>query len=142
MAKSDEVVKAYIAFRDEIKRIEEEAKEKTIALKEKMIMLEGWLLKKADESGEEGFRTAFGTVSVVKKDFASVADWGATLPFIQETGRWELLTHAVNKLEVRKFLQETQAIIPGVNYGVKRDVQVRRPSNKGDSTIQGDSEDA
>ena len=124
----DVVVKKYLEFRDEKARIEEAAKTQTRVVVENMDKLEAWLRLKAEAEGVESFRTDFGTAFFATVDFAQVADWSSTLPYIIKNEAWDLLEKRVSKTAVRAIINETKAVPPGINYGTKRELNVRKPS--------------
>ena len=126
----DVVVAKYIELRTEAARIESEAKERCNAIKENMGKLEVWLAAKAEEQGVESFKTPHGTAFWQTVDYAQVADWSATLPFIVEHSAWDMLEKRVSKTAVRAYIADTKEVPPGVNYGTKREINVRRPTKK------------
>ena len=77
--KMEDVIKAYITLRNEKDAIEGEVKDKVKAIKEKMVKLEAYIKKQADEQGVTSFKTGHGTAFVTTTDFAQVADWDAIL---------------------------------------------------------------
>lgn len=116
---------------EEIKdRIENEAKLKTDEVKAKMQVLENWLSQKALADGAESYRTNSGTVFWQNTPYCSVADWEAAFNYIASQGKWHLLTKGVSKNAVTDELKETGVVPPGLNYGTKRTMHVRKPSVK------------
>ena len=125
---TDVVVQKYIEMRDEVSRIEHEASERVMALKTKMQTLEAWLTLKLEQDGEESKKTQFGTVFLTTVDFAQVADWSALLEYIIGNEAWDCLEKRVAKTAVRAIIDETNVVPPGVNYGIKRVINVRKPT--------------
>lgn len=136
MATVDEVVEKYVALRDDVARIESEVKAQTDAIKTKMLLLQGWLMDKATKDGVDSFKTKHGTAFFTTTDFASVADWDEVLKFVREHDAWELLTKGVSKVVVREYLDSTKEVVPGVNYGTKRTLNVRKPGAKAKSETE------
>jgi hypothetical protein len=128
--KVDQVVAAYITLRNQKDRIEAETKEKVRGIKEKMIKLEGWLMRKADEQGVSSFKTDSGTAFVTSVDFAQVADWDEVLEFVKAHEAYDMLERRVSKRAVRDYIESNKAVPPGVNYGSKLEVNVRKPTKK------------
>lgn len=128
--KVDQVVAAYITLRNQKDRIEAETKEKVRGIKEKMIKLEGWLMRKADEQGVSSFKTDSGTAFVTSVDFAQVTDWDEVLEFVKAHEAYDMLERRVSKRAVRDYIESNKAVPPGVNYGSKLEVNVRKPTKK------------
>jgi hypothetical protein len=124
--KIEDVVARYIGLRDEKDKIEADAKARVEKLAEQMRIIEGWLHQQMQTLGVESFKTEYGTAFVKMTDFCGVQDWNLTLQYIQENQAWNLLNKAVNKTAVKEFIAENQVPPPGVNYGMKQEVQVRR----------------
>lgn len=128
----DKVVAGYIALRQQKQTIEREADEKVGAVKVKMAKIEAWLLEQANAQGVTSFKTKHGTAFVTTTDFANVADWDAVLAYIKENGAFDLLERRVSKTAVRGYIEAHGGVPSGVNYGTKLEVNVRKPTAKGD----------
>lgn len=128
----DEVVAAYMKLRnkkDALKRNYEDAAEN---IKAKMKKLEAYIKEQADQQGVTSFKTHHGTAFLTTVDYANVADWDATLKFIQEENAWDMLERRVSKRAVRGYIDANKTVPPGVNYGTKIEVNVRKPTEKED----------
>ena len=101
-------------------------------LKAKMTKLESWLMQKADEDGVTSFKTTAGTAFVTTTDFANVADWDAVLTFIKENDAFDMLEKRVSKTAVRAHMDETGDVPPGITYGSKIGINVRKASGDGE----------
>lgn len=123
------VVEAFLRLRHKKERIEREAKEKVAVVNAKMQEIEGFLLAKMQEDGVTSYKTAHGTAYKTSSDFASVANWGDLLDYIRANEAYELLEKRVNKMAVRGYIGEEKPLPPGVNYGTKYDVQIRKPNH-------------
>ncbi len=110
--------------------IENEAKVKTDEIKAKMQTLENWLSEKAIADGTESYRTESGTVFWQNAPYCSVADWEAAFSYILEHAKWHLLTKGVSKTAITDEIKETGAVPPGLNYGTKRTMHIRKPTAK------------
>lgn len=131
----NDVVAKYIELRDYKARIKAEAEVKTNALTEKMIKLEAWLKQQADQLGTTQFKTPSGTAFFKTDDFSTVADWDAVVGFVVANSAWDLLEKRVSKTAVRSYLDEHKQLPPGVNYGTKLVLGVRKPAAKTDEII-------
>jgi hypothetical protein len=126
--KVDEVIAKYIDLRDRKDKINADAKAAVKAVDANLDIIEAWLLNQANEQGVSSFACDIGTAFVKETDFANVSDWNLTLPFIQTHGLWQMLKKDVNKTAVKEFIDANGVPPPGVNWGSKREIQVRRKS--------------
>jgi hypothetical protein len=124
----DDVIATYMKLRDQKAVIEGEVKEKVSTIKAKMEKLESWIKEKADAEGVTSFKTKHGTAFLTTTDYANVADWDAVLNFIQENQAFDMLEKRVSKIAVRGYIDQTKAVPPGINYGTKLEVNVRKPA--------------
>lgn len=124
--KIDEVITKYIALRDQKDAIAADAKEKTKAVEAGMGVIEAWLLNELNLQGLTTFSCDVGTAFVKTTDFANVADWNLTLEFIKANEMYQMLKKDVNKTAVKEFIDAHGVPPPGVNWGSKLEVQVRR----------------
>jgi len=124
----DSVIKKYMALRAKKEAIEAETKEQVKGIKESMAKIEAWLKVKADADGVTSFKTEHGTAFLTTVDYANVADWDAVLEFIRNEEAYDMLEKRVSKAAVRGYLESTNEVPPGVNYGTKLDVNIRKPA--------------
>lgn len=124
----DKVIKKYMALRTEKERVEAAAKAEVAEIKKTLDKLEAWLMKKADEDGVTSFKTDHGTAFLSTTDFAGVEDWNAVLQFVQENDAWDMLQKSVSKVAVRGYLEEHKEVPPGIKYGTKLDINIRKPT--------------
>lgn len=124
----EQVVETYLKLRRKKEAIEASTKEQLAAVKDKMTKLESWLMQKADEEGVTSFKTSAGTAFVTSTDFANVADWDAVLTFIKENEAFDMLEKRVSKTAVRAHMDETGEVPPGITYGSKLGVSIRKAS--------------
>ena len=123
----EDVITTYLKLRGKADAMEAETKSKVDAIKLQLIKLEAWLKEQADLQGVTSFKTAHGTAFLSTKDFANVQDWDATLEFIKQNDAYDMLEKRVSKLAVRGYIDKNKAVPPGINYGTKLDVVVRKP---------------
>ncbi len=126
----DKVIATYITLRGQKEALEAGVKDQLTAIKEKMVKLEAWIQAKSDETGVKSFKTDAGTAFMTTSDFASVADWDAVLEFAKTNDAYDILTKGVSKIAVRGYMDEMKAVPPGINFGTKISVSVRRPTKK------------
>jgi hypothetical protein len=126
----DQVIEAYLKYRNKKEALEAEIKDQVKELKDKMAKLEAWIKTKADAEGVTSFKTAHGTAFVTTNDYANVADWDAVLSFIKENDAYDMLEKRVSKNAVRGYIEQRKEVPSGVNYGTRIDVNVRKPVAK------------
>lgn len=126
----DEVIAAYVKLRTKKDAIEAETKDRVKGIKEKLEQLEAWLKEKADEQGVTSFKTKHGTAFLTTTDYANVGDWDAVLEFIRENEAFDMLEKRISKIAVRGYIEANKEVPPGVNYGTKLEVNVRKPAVK------------
>lgn len=128
----EDVISTYMKLRGQKDSIEKETKERVAAIKEKMEKLEAWIKEQADAQGVTSFKTRSGTAFLTTTDFATVADWDAMIDFVKENEAYDLLEKRVSKVAVRGYIDQTKAVPPGVNYGTRLDVNIRKPAASAD----------
>jgi len=115
-------------LRSQKEAIEAQMKEQTAIIKTKMEKLESWIKEQADVQGVTSFKTKHGTAFLTTTDYANVADWDAMLAFVRENEAYDLFEKRVSKVAVRGYIEQTKAVPPGVNYGTRLDVNIRKPT--------------
>lgn len=128
----DQVVAAYMTLRSKKDAIEGEVKTKVADIKAKMEKLESWIKTQADAQGVTSFKTKHGTAFLTTTDYANVGDWDAVLEFIKTNDAFEMLEKRVSKTAVRNYVENDKFVPPGVNYGTKLEVNVRKPTTRVD----------
>jgi hypothetical protein len=128
----DQVIAAYMTLRSKKDAIEGEAKTKVADIKAKMEKLEAWIKTQADEQGVTSFKTKHGTAFLTTTDYANVGDWDAVLEFIKTNSAYEMLEKRVSKTAVRNYVENDKFVPPGVNYGTKLEVNIRKPTTRVD----------
>ena len=123
----DDVVATYMKLRSQKEAIEAEVKDKVKGLKEKMEKLEAWIKEQADAQGVSSFKTKHGTAFLTTTDYANVAEWDAVLDFIRTQEAFDLLEKRVSKIAVRGYIEANKAVPPGITYGTKLEVNIRKP---------------
>lgn len=126
----DDVVATYMKLRSQKEAIEAEVKDKVAGIKAKMEKLEAWIKEQADAQGVTSFKTKHGTAFLTTTDYANVADWDAVLDFIRTQEAYDMLEKRISKIAVRGYIEANKAVPPGVNYGTKLEVNIRKPALK------------
>jgi Ethanolamine utilization protein EutJ (predicted chaperonin) len=122
----EQVVGTYIKLRRKKEALENQVKADVDAIKASMGKIEAWLMEKADADGVTSFKTTAGTAFVTTTDFANVADWDAVLTFIKSHDAFDMLEKRVSKSAVRAYMDESGDVPPGINYGTKIGINVRK----------------
>lgn len=125
-----DVIRTYMKLRDQKAAIEGEVKERVATIKAKMEKLEAFLKTQMDAQGLTSFKSEFGTAFLTTTDYANVADWDAVLGFIRDNDAYDMLEKRVSKVAVRGYIDQTKTVPPGINYGTKLEVNVRKPGAK------------
>ena len=126
----DEVVATYIKLRNKKDAIEAETKDRIKGIKEKLEQIEAWVKEQADVQGVTSFKTKHGTAFLTTTDYANVADWDSVLEFIRENEAFDMLEKRISKIAVRGYIEANKEVPPGVNYGTKLEVNIRKPAVK------------
>jgi hypothetical protein len=127
----DDVVSTYIKLRNQKELLEAQTKDKVDAIKVKLMKMEAWFKEQMDLQGVKSFKTNHGTAFLSTTDFAQVSDWDAVLEFIKQHDAYDMLEKRIAKIAVRGYIDKMKAVPPGVNYGTKIEVNVRKPSPGG-----------
>lgn len=125
-----DVIRTYMKLRDQKAVIEGEVKERVSDIKAKMEKLEAFLKAQMDAQGLTSFKSDHGTAFLTTTDYASVADWDSVLDFIRTNEAYDMLEKRVSKMAVRGYIEQTKAVPPGINYGTKLEINVRKPGAK------------
>jgi hypothetical protein len=124
----DAVIKKYMKLRSQKDAVEAEIKERVDTIKADMAKLEAWLKAKLDADGLTSFKTEYGTAFLTTTDFANVDDWDAVLRFIREEEAYDMLEKRVSKTAVRGYIEANKEVPPGIKYGTKLDINIRKPT--------------
>ena len=127
----DAVIKTYITLRDRKAVINAAADAEVAVINEKLGKVEAFIKEQADAQGVTSFKTKYGTAFLTTTDFASVGDWDAVLNFVVANGAFDMFERRVSKKAVKAWIDNTKEVPPGINYGTRVDVGVRRPAGKG-----------
>lgn len=123
-----DVIKTYMTLREKKAVIVAALKEKTDKIDAAMGKIETYILAEANKQGVTSFKSNDGTAFISTVDYANVENWDALLEHITTTGQYELLNKAVNKTAVRGFIDQHKGVPPGVKYGTKIGINIRKPA--------------
>jgi hypothetical protein len=124
----DAVIKKYMKLREKKALVEATIKEELDKIKADMTKLEAFLKAKLDADGLTSFKTEYGTAFLTTTDFANVEDWDAVLRFIREEEAFDMLEKRVSKTAVRGYIEANKEVPPGIKYGTKLDINIRKPT--------------
>jgi molybdopterin converting factor small subunit len=112
-----EVATKAFQLRTYIEQKESELKKELAERKQTLEKLENWMLARLDAEGMQRMAVnGVGTVFKQKKTSVKVSDWEATLAWLVENKRWDLLNAAVNKTATVQHIEDTGSPPPGVDY--------------------------
>jgi len=126
----DSAIGAYMTLRRKKEAVEAEVKDRISDIKAKMDKLEAWIKQQADAQGVTSFKTPHGTAFLTTTDFANVADWDAVLTYIRDNEAYDMLEKRISKIAVRGYIEQNKSVPPGVNYGTKLEINIRKPTTK------------
>lgn len=121
----DEVVEKYLEFRNEIDRINNEAKKAIAALKANMSVCEAWLTEHAQEDGLTTIPTIHGTAYWSTHYSATVSSRDDFLNYVRAKNAWDLLETRASKTAVKSLVEATGEPPPGVNFSSIRVLNIR-----------------
>lgn len=120
------LVQKFVELRDDLDRIDAEAKKKKEPVAAAMLMISGALMKLANDQGVASFKTSAGTAFIKTSSRCGVSNFEETLAHCQATGDFHLLTKGVSKTAVEEFITKNERPPPGVKYETFKEIQVRR----------------
>lgn len=121
-----DVINTYVKLRRKKEELEAKVKDDIKTVKTKMDKIEAYLKTEMDTSGLTSFKSEHGTAFLTTTDYANVADWDAVLDFIKDEGMYEMLERRVAKKAVREYIEECKQVPPGITYGTKISVNIRK----------------
>ena len=111
-ATADKLVKAYIKIRD--KRLELEKQIRDLEEQQEVIQTE--LLTICKDTGTDGLKTQYGTVSRKLNKRYWTSDWDSFVHFLKEQDAFSLLQQRINGTNMDQFLEENPDLHPpGLN---------------------------
>lgn len=147
--KADELVAVYVKMRDDLGDQTKAFKKFKADREADMLKIANALQKMMDDTGQESMKTKAGTAFFATKDFISVEDWPTMLDAmvrravdgipngdvefvvktILDSGELAIFNKSVNKTVTKEYMGDHQgATPPGLTYGMKTEIQIRRPT--------------
>jgi hypothetical protein len=122
---ADRLVKAYIKIRDKRELLSREDSQ----LEEQQEMIKQELLNICKDTGSDGLKTQYGTVSRRTAKNYWTSDWESFYNFIKEHDAFHLLQQRMSNGNISTFLEENPELHPpGLNADATYTVTVRRSS--------------
>lgn len=120
---ANKLVKIYLKIRDKRAELSKQDGE----LEEQQNIIEAELLAICKETGADGLRTEFGTVTrSVKKRFWT-SDWSSFYDFVKEHNAIELLEKRVAQSNMATFIEDNpDAVPPGLQVDSRYTAVIRR----------------
>jgi hypothetical protein len=130
MSDMEELVKTYLTIRNEREKIEAEYKERDLALKSELVVLEQAMLSGCNEMKVESLRTNSGTVIKSLKERFTCSDRDNFNKFVLETGAVELFAAHLHQSNFKEFMSERhhEGLPPGVNVMREFTITVKKPT--------------
>jgi hypothetical protein len=125
-----DVIRTYMKLRDQKTALETKIKDEVTTIKAKLEKLEAYLKTQMDAQGLTSFKSDFGTAFLTTTDYANVAEWDEVLKFIRDNEAYDMLEKRVSKIAVRGYIEANKAVPPGITYGTKLEVNIRKPGAK------------
>ena len=123
----ERAIGAYIALRDQVEKINREAKKQTAELKEKMRVVQEFVEKEATRQGVDSFSVrGVGTAFWSTRTVAKITDWDQALAWIRENEAWEMLQKRVSTDPVREYEKEEHALPSGITLESFREMKFNR----------------
>jgi len=120
---ADKLVKIYVKIRDERYALEKEVRK----LEEQEETIKSELANICKETGSEGLRTPFGSVSRTLKKRYWTSDWESFYEFIKEHDAFHFLHQRISDTNVQTFLEENPDLHPpGLQADAAYTVRVTR----------------
>lgn len=124
---ADEVTAAFVATREEIRKLEKELEEKLKPLKELQEKRELYLIKLLNDAGCQNMKTLHGTIYKSRKESVTCADWDAFIEWVKSNDKYEFLDHRINKTATIEYMNNGEnPPPPGANYTAMVSLGVRK----------------
>jgi len=118
----------YVHLRDTVKAIKEKHKAELAPYNDAMEKLEALFMQELNNTHQDSAKTASGTVYKTTRKTASLDDPDAFMRFVIGGEYWDLLDRKANATAVEEFLNDNQALPPGVKFTAVEEIGVRRAS--------------
>ena len=127
---TEEVVKAYLAIRNERERILREYEAQDAKLKDDLKKIEAVLLDVCNTINADSIKTSLGTVMRKLNERYFCSDWDNFKKFVLENEALELFEKRIHQGNFKQFMEghEGDGLPPGVNVMREYGVTVRKAS--------------
>lgn len=122
----EEIIEAYLAFRNAKKAMKARHEEELKPLDANMAIIADAMLRILTERGANNTKTNVGTAFKTTRTSATVKDRDAFLNYVFDHHALSLLTNHVSKEEVEAVIELTGAPPPGVDVSRETVVQFRK----------------
>ena len=109
---TNRLVRVFIRIRAERKTIAEKFTLKDDELKRKLKTIENELLRRAQEEGVEGYKTADGTTYIAEEQHVSIADPDEFMPFVRESGDLYFYEQRPSLGHIKEYQNEHKGELP------------------------------
>ena len=124
--KLDDMVEKYLQAKDALALSDAAHKQKTARVRQWMEDQLAAVLVRLKELGADNIRTRAGTAYRSTVRSATLADPAAFRDFVAENEAWDLVDMKANAPAVKAWIDEHEALPPGVNFGETIVARVRR----------------
>lgn len=125
------LVKTYIKMRDAKEEIATRHKEELADLNDKMHKIEVALLGAALEQNVDGFKTEFGTASLVESVKCSCSDWAVFTEFLKDKDPLDFIEKKLRTSAIKEYMELSEGQLPpGVSVFKENTIRITRPRAK------------
>lgn len=131
MVDTARLVKTYIKMRDAKEEIAARHKEELAELSTNMHKIEVALLEAAIEQHVDGFKTEFGTASLVESMKVSCSDWAVFTDFLKDKDPLDFMEKKLRTSAIKEYMDASEGQLPpGVSVFKENTIRVTRPRAK------------
>ena len=125
---NDKLVKIFTKIRDARRDLKAKFEESDDALKNQIDIISSEIKSRCVASGITGFKTDFGTVSIVETTKVSCADWSAFGDFLKDKDPLVYLENRVKTTAVKEFIETHGGELPpGISIFRESEARVTAP---------------
>lgn len=122
------LIGVYRELRDRKEAMREEHAKQLAPYNEQMSTIESELLQRMADRGSDNSKTPHGTAYRSIASSVKVVNSGVFLDWLQETGNWECADIRGAKKEVEAYMEENEALPPGLDISRVVKCGVRKPT--------------
>lgn len=124
-----DLITEYIQLRERKKAAEETYKQwLDTNFNRRLERIEVELMAFLNETGSDSIKTVNGTAFKRSETSVTVADQKEFSRFVVGSEAWALIDFRASKTGVKEYLEEHQALPPGINFTASTAISVRKPS--------------